>query len=99
MRASIRESEIEDRLRLELTRRGHLCLKFVSPGYAGVPDRICLLSGGRLVFVELKAPGQKPKPHQQRRIELLRKLGFEVEVIDTMAGVEDFIKRAEEIAA
>ena len=90
---SLRESDIEDKLRLALHQRGHLCLKFHSPGFAGVPDRICLLRGGRLVFVELKAPGQKPEPHQLRRHRLLRELGFRVEVIDTFAGVEHFVEK------
>ncbi len=92
MRA-VRERDIEDRLRLKLTQRGHLCLKFYSPGFSGLPDRICLLQGGRVAFVELKAPGKMPEPHQARRHALLRALGFQVEVIDTYAGVDQFVEK------
>ena len=61
------------------------CPKFVSPGWDGVPDRIVLLPGGKMGFVELKAPGQKLRPLQRRRREQLERLGFRVFVID---GVE-----------
>lgn len=88
----IHERDIEDRLVRTLTERGHLCLKLHTPGFAGVPDRLCLLQGGRVAFVELKAPGCKPEPHQRRRIALLRELGFLVEVLDTLAGVEHFVE-------
>ena len=87
----MRERDIEARLRLKLMQRGHLCLKLYSPGFTGLPDRLCLLTGGRIAFVELKAPGQKPKPHQVRRHAMLRALGFQVEVIDTFAGVDQFV--------
>ncbi len=91
LRRSIREADIESHLVLELTRRGHLCLKLHTPGFSGIPDRLCLLQGGRIAFVELKSPGKKPEPHQARRIALLRSLGFTVEVIDTIPGVEQFV--------
>lgn len=89
----MRESDIEDRLRLKLAQLGHLCLKLHSPGFTGLPDRICLLAGGRVAFVELKSPGKKPEPHQLRRHTLLRSLGFQVEVIDTFAGVDQFVEK------
>lgn len=85
------EADIEHHLVRELTQRGHLCLKLHTPGFSGVPDRMCLLQGGRVAFVELKAPGKKPEPHQARRIALLRSLGFTVEVIDTLIGVDQFV--------
>ena len=50
------ESAIEGRLRDRVKLLGGRCLKFVSPGQNGVPDRIILLPGGRVVFAELKAP-------------------------------------------
>jgi hypothetical protein len=49
-----------------------------------VPDRLILLPGGHLAFAELKAPGQRPRPLQQRRIGQLRQLGFRVYIIDNM---------------
>ena len=78
----MREREIEEKLRIESQKRGGLAMKFVSPGLVGVPDRIVVLPQGRSGFVELKAPGEKPRKIQVRRMEQLRKLGFLVYVLD-----------------
>lgn len=61
---------------------GGIAYKWVSPGHRGVPDRIALLPGGRLVLAELKAPGGRLSPWQEREHERMRALGFEVRVID-----------------
>ena len=50
------EKDIERVLTHTVKKHGGLCLKWVCPGWAGVPDRIVLLPGGRVVFVELKRP-------------------------------------------
>lgn len=50
------EKEIEKKLRLMVERHGGLCLKWVCPGWSGVPDRIILLPRGRVIFVETKRP-------------------------------------------
>jgi len=60
-----------------------MCRKFISPGWNGAPDRICLLPGKRIIFVETKATGKTPRPLQLKRHEQLRNLGFEVRVIDS----------------
>ena len=78
----MREREIEEKLRLESQKRGGLAMKFVSPGLVGMPDRIVILPQGKIGFVELKAPGEKPRKIQVRRMEQLRKLGFPVYVLD-----------------
>lgn len=78
----MREVEIERRLVSETKRRGGLCLKWVCPGFDGVPDRIILMPCGKVGFAELKAPGKKPRPLQASRHRLFRKLGFTVHVID-----------------
>ena len=72
------ERDLERRLRDQLRRAGCLPLKFESPGYTGVPDRIVLIPGGRIVFVEMKAPGEKERPRQVYVQGLLRRLGFTV---------------------
>ena len=78
----MRESTIEHRLVTEVKKRGGIAPKFVSPGLDGVPDRLVLLPKGHLAFVELKAPGQKPRPLQVKRIEQLRALGYLAYCID-----------------
>lgn len=78
----MRERAIEEKLRIESQKRGGLAMKFVSPGLVGVPDRIVVLPQDRIGFVELKAPGEKPRKIQVRRMEQLRKLGFPVYVLD-----------------
>ena len=61
---------------------GGIALKFGSPGFSGVPDRLVLLPGGKIAFVEMKAPGQVPTSLQRLRHEQFRHLGFRVYVID-----------------
>ena len=89
----MRESYIERMLKKKVEQVGGKALKFVSPGWAGAPDRLVLLPGGRLVFVELKAPGRKPRPLQLKRHEELLALGFDVVVVDSLEGVDEFIRR------
>lgn len=89
---NLEESKIEKRLKKEIELIGGKALKFVSPGMSGVPDRIILLPHGRIVFIELKAPGKKPRPIQIKRISELRNLGFDVRIIDSIDGVKDLIE-------
>jgi G:T-mismatch repair DNA endonuclease (very short patch repair protein) len=92
----MREKQIETRLRKEVNQIGGLALKFTSPGTAGVPDRIVLLPKGRVVFVELKAPGGKLRPLQLKRKKQLENLGFKVYVIDSYKKVDEFIREVVE---
>lgn len=57
-----------------------------------MPDRIVLLPEGKIVFIELKAPGKKPRPIQKYRIKELIALGFRVKVIDSIEGINNFIE-------
>ena len=86
-----REKEIESRLKREVERQGGWCLKFLS-SVAGVPDRLCLFPRGKVAFVELKAPGKKPRPLQQRQMERIKNLGFQVYVIDSEKGIDEFME-------
>lgn len=81
------EKYIEQKLVKAVKKRGGMALKFVSPGLDGVPDRIVLLPMGRMVFVELKAPGKKMRPVQEKIKKQLEALGFLVYCVD---GVEQF---------
>ena len=93
---SLRERDIEKKLTQAVQKAGGLALKFVSPGLAGVPERLVLMPKGRVCFVELKAPGQKMRPLQLKRKEMLESLGFRVYCIDStdkIGGVIDEIQR------
>lgn len=88
------ERAIEQHFVAETKKRGGLALKFVSPGMDGVPDRIVLLPGGKIAFVEMKAPGKALRPLQQRRAKQLTALGFQVFCVDRIeqiGGVLDAI--------
>lgn len=87
----MRETEIERYLVDRAGKLGGRALKFVSPGYAGMPDRLVLLPGGRSGFLELKAPGGKPRKEQQHRIRQLQKLGCLVDVADSREAVDRFL--------
>ena len=71
---------------------GGLALKFISPGYDGVPDRIVLFPGGRIAFVEVKAPGKTLRPLQVRRKRQLESLGFKVYVLDDPGQIEEILQ-------
>lgn len=74
---AILEKEIEQKLKKMVERHGGLCLKWVCPGWLGVPDRICLLPGGTVIFVELKRPkGGKRSRMQVWWAQKLSDLGF-----------------------
>jgi hypothetical protein len=85
------EKEIEQKLRKTVEHHGGLCLKWVCPGWLGVPDRIILLPGGRVMFVELKRPkGGKVSPMQEWWARKLRDLGFWVAVIHDVGTLATF---------
>lgn len=93
----MREREIEKNLIQATRKMGGICPKFVSPGFDGMPDRIVLLPGGHMAFVEVKAPGKKPRTLQTCRHTLLRRLGFRVYVLDSeeqIGGILDEIRTA-----
>ena len=93
----MREREIERKLVSAVKSRGGICPKFVSPGFDGMPDRVVLLPHGKLGFVEVKRPGEQPRPLQTARHRLLRKLGFLVFVLDgeeQIGGIIDEIQSA-----
>lgn len=78
----MREKIIEQHLVKAVKNSGGIAPKLVSPGFDGMPDRLVLLPGGKIGFVEVKAPGKEPRPLQVARHGLLQRLGFKVFVLD-----------------
>lgn len=92
----MRERELEKQLINEVKKRGGLCEKWVS-GTVGWPDRIVILPDGKVAFVEVKRPGEKPRAIQVHRHKQLRKLGMAVYVLDAadqIGGILDGIQTA-----
>lgn len=99
----MRESKIEKYLREQVELYGGTCEKFKSPQRKNVPDRICCwphpesdedLAGGEIDFVELKATDEEPNEGQARDHKRRRRMGFRVFVIDTMTGVDIYVRMA-----
>ena len=94
------EKDIERKLHkgVKELKHGALCLKFESPGFSGVPDRIILLPGEKAIFVETKKPGKKERARQEYVQGLFRDLGFEVySTVDNKAYVEEILGRCKEV--
>lgn len=83
------EKTIETYLVKRARAAGGLAIKWTAPGTSGVPDRIVFLPGGRIIFVELKAPGKKPTAIQLHVHRLLADLGADVRVIDSKEQVDE----------
>ncbi len=91
----MREKVIEQKFREAVRQKGGLALKFTSPGFDGMPDRLALLPNGKIAFVEVKTKGEKPRPLQFARHRFLRKLGFKVYILDDtdqIGGIIDEIQ-------
>lgn len=90
----MRETRVEAALVKAVKKRNGLALKFVSPGFSGVPDRLILVKDGmhgRAVFVECKAPGRKMRALQEKRKAQLEALGFQVFCLDRLEEVEKVV--------
>lgn len=85
------EKDIEARLKRGVERAGGLCLKWVSPGCTGVMDRIVLLPGGRVIFVELKKPGGRLSERQKYMADKMKRLDLDVRCLWDMQQIEDFL--------
>lgn len=93
----MREKIIEQHLVKGVKNSGGIAPKLVSPGFDGMPDRLVLLPGGKIGFVEVKAPGKEPRTLQVARHGLLRRLGIKVYVLDApeqIGGILDEIRTA-----
>lgn len=88
------EKDTEAYLAREVRARGGRSYKWVSPGCAGVPDRIVIKpNGGGVFFVETKSEGRTSTPQQRKRQAELRALGCTVYAdIDTKEKVREVIE-------
>lgn len=87
----MRERVIEAYLRKRVRQAGGQCLKWVSPGCRGVPDRIVLLPRGRCIFVELKSETGKLSTSQKRMLRTIEKLDHDTAVLRSKEDVDDFL--------
>lgn len=87
----MREKTVEQRLVAAVKARGGICPKFVSPGFDGMPDRLVFLPRHHFGMVEVKAPGEKPRPLQLSRHRLLERLGFRVHVLDGVDQIGEIL--------
>ena len=88
------EKDTEAYLRDEIKKLGGKAYKFVSPGQTGVPDRLCILPGGRVFFVETKSEGKKSTDKQRQQQERLRALGCRIYAdVDTKAKVREILNK------
>lgn len=95
----MRERTLELKLVKETRKRGGVALKFVSPSFSGMPDRLVLLPHQVMGFVEVKAPEEKPRPLQKSRHAMLREMGFPVFVLadpEEIPSILDKITRAQD---
>ena len=83
----MKEATIERKLVSAAKLRGGICPKWVAPGFDGVPDRLVFLPGRHFGMVEVKAPGEKPRPLQVSRHKLLQRLGFKVYILDAIEDI------------
>ena len=88
----MREKTIEEKFKERAKKEGYLAWKFISIGNDGVPDRIVLMPGARVYFVEVKAPGKELRPLQRKRKRELERLGFKVFVLDAIEKIDEIIE-------
>lgn len=85
------EKVLERKLVEAVKAAGGIAPKFVSPGFNGMPDRLVLLPGGKIAFVEVKGYEMKPRPLQIKRHEMLRQLGFKVYVLNHNGQIQRIV--------
>lgn len=91
----MQEKIIEQKLVVSVKARDGICPKWVSPGLAGVPDRLVFLPHGKFGLVEVKQRGKKPRTLQVSRHKLFGKLGFKVYVLDDLSQIGDILDEIE----
>lgn len=86
------EKRLEKRLRIEVEKRGGVCFKLFNPWFTGLPDRMCLMPGGRIRFAECKDEGLQLTARQQSVRSRLERLGFQVDLVNSDDSLHTFIE-------
>lgn len=93
----VTEKYIEKKFNEGVKAMGGWSIKLLPFNVSGLPDRIGLFPGARILFAEIKAPGKKPTPIQYAVHARLKKLGFRVEVIDSIPLLNLILKDYEDM--
>lgn len=91
----IKEKDIEQALVKAVKAKGGMCVKLGGTGIDGMPDRLVLMLEGRVAFVEVKAPKQKPRALQKSVMRKLERLGFKCYVIDDKSKIEEVLREVQ----
>lgn len=91
------EKDIERFLVNSIKKLGGVAYKFVSPGNAGVPDRLIVMPGGKIYFVEIKTEKGVPTVLQCRQMDRLFSLGCDVTLLQGLEQVKNFLARISEV--
>lgn len=86
------EKDLEKQLVKHVEKAGGLCWKFTSPGTVGVPDRVCILPGGKVVFVEMKQQFGRLANIQKYRLEQLQARGCDARVVKGEKQLKEFLE-------
>ena len=92
----MKEKLLEKKLREKIKKMGGLALKFIPFHFVGMPDRLILLPGARVYWVETKSTGKKLRPIQETRQKQLKRLGFKVYKIDCQKDLDLFLKEVQQ---
>jgi streptogramin lyase len=87
------ERDIERHLVRRVAERGGVAYKWVSPGRVGVADRIVMLPGGRVWFVELKTATGRLSPLQKVFAADMARMGMNYLVLRTKGEVDELLQR------
>lgn len=86
------EKHLEYRLRDKIKLLGGLALKLIASGFTGLPDRLVLMPGGRVYFVELKNGSKGVLSARQIAVhKILAKLGFPVYIVKDEQSLQTFL--------
>lgn len=89
------EAKLEGKLREKVKKLGGIAIKFFVLSFTGFPDRIVIMPGGKIWFVELKNPLTKRKPSDRQLFvhAQLQKLGFTVWIVNSNETLSEFLKQ------